>query len=144
MTFAPAAAIVYERVGLRAAYQVFMAAVNKRRLLLLILLLRRRRRVRRQQRRMWVRKIFQNRYTKGQYHTLIAEMRLGDHESFYKYFHMTPQRYSHLLSLVGPAITRQNTSFRQAISPGERLAITLRYLVTGDSMIQLSHWSFHC
>ena len=111
-----------------------MAAVNKRKLLLLMLLVRRRKRARRRQRRVWVRKIFQKRSTIGEYHALIAEMRLGDHESFYKYFHMTPQRFSHLLSLVGPLITRQDTTFRQAISPGERLAITLRYLVTGDSM----------
>ena len=51
---------------------------------------------------------------------------------------MTPQRFSHLLGLVGPAITRQDTTFRQAIPPDERLAITLRYLVTGDSMQTIS------
>ena len=51
---------------------------------------------------------------------------------------MTPQRFSHLLVLVGPAITRQDTIFRQAIPPDERLAITLRYLVTGDSMQTIS------
>ena len=83
-----------------------MAAVNRRRRLLLLLLLRRIRRNRKQQRRMWVRKIFQSRRTKGEYHALITEMRLGDHESFYRYFHMTPQRFSHLLSLVGPHIRR--------------------------------------
>ena len=115
-----------------------MAAVNRRRRLLLLLLLRRIRRNRKQQRRMWVRKIFQSRRTKGEYHALITEMRLGDHESFYRYFHMTPQRFSHLLSLVGPHIRRQDTRFRQAIPPDERLAITLRYLVTGDSMQTIS------
>ena len=57
----------------------------------------------------------------GEYHVVIAEMRLGDHENFYKYFHVTQQRY--LLSFVGPMITCQNTTFRQAISPGERLAM---------------------
>ena len=51
----------------------------------------------------------------GEYHALIAEMRLSDHESFYKYFHMTPQRFSHLLSIVGPAIQRQDTRLRAAI-----------------------------
>ena len=121
---------------------VYMAAVNRRRLLLLLLLLlRRRRRSSRQQRRQWVRTIFQSRRTKGEFHALIAEMRLKDHESFYKYFHMTPQRFSHLLSLEGPSIKRQDTRLREAIPPDERLAITLRYLVTGDSMqtISFSH-----
>ena len=115
-----------------------MPAVNRRRLLLLLLLLRRFKRSKKQQRRMWVRKILKSRCTKGEYHALIAEMRLGDHESFYRYFHMTPQRFSHLLGLVGPSIRRQDTYFRQAIPPGERLAITLRYLVTGDSMQTIS------
>ena len=115
-----------------------MAAARRRLLLLLLLRRRRQRRARRQQKRMWVRQIFQTRSTRGEYHPLIAEMRLGDHESFYKYFHMTPQRFTHLLSMVGPCITRQDTNFRQAISPGERLAITMRYLVTGDSMQTIS------
>ena len=43
-------------------------------------------------------------------------------------FHMTPQRFSHLLGLVGPAITCLDITLRQAIPPDERLAITLRYL----------------
>ena len=51
---------------------------------------------------------------------------------------MTPQRFSHLLSLVGPSIKRQDTRLREAIPPDERLAITLRYLVTGDSMQTIS------
>ena len=116
-----------------------MPAINKRRVLLLLLLLRRsKRKFRRQQKRVWVRKIFQSRSTKGEYHALITEMKLSDHESFYRYFHMTPQRFSHLLSLVCPSIRRQDTSFRSAIPPDERLAITLRYLVTGDSMQTIS------
>ena len=85
-----------------------------------------------------MRTIFQSPRTKGEFHALIAEMRLKDHESFYKYFHMTPQRFSHLLSLVGPSIKRQDTRLREAIPPDERLAITLRYLVTGDSMQTIS------
>ena len=113
--------------------------VNRRRLLLLLLLIRRRRRQRtRKQRRVWVREIFQTRCTRGEYHSLVNEMRLTDHQSFYKYFHMSPERFAHLLSLVGPAITRQTTTFREPISAGERLAITLRYLVTGDSMQTIS------
>ena len=74
----------------------------------------------------------------GEYHALINEMRLADHESFYRYFHMTPDRLSHLLSIVCPAITYQCTTFREAIPAGERLAITLCYLVTGDSMQTIS------
>ena len=51
---------------------------------------------------------------------------------------MSPERFDHLLGLVGPVISRQTTNFRSAISPGERLAITLRYLVTGNPMQTIS------
>ena len=98
----------------------------------------RRRRAKRPRRRTWVREIFKRRQTRGEYHSLITEMRLGDQESFYRYFHMTRERFSLLLSEIGPSITRQNTNFRQAIPPGERLAITLHFLVTGDAMQTIS------
>ena len=47
---------------------------------------------------------------------------------------MSPSRFDELLSLVGPSITRLRTNFRNPVSPGERLAVTLRFLATGDSM----------
>ena len=71
---------------------------------------------------------------KVEYHTLIQEMRLYDHESFYKYFRMTPSIFDQLLHMVGPALTRQQTNCRASVSPGERLAVTLWFLATGDSM----------
>ena len=115
-----------------------MPVLYRRRLLFLLLLLVRRRKVARWKRRLWVREIFQSRATRGEYHALISEMRLSDHESFYRYFHMTPERFSLLLREVGPSITYHDTNFRRAISPGERLAITLRFLVTGDAMQTIS------
>ena len=51
---------------------------------------------------------------------------------------MSPERFDHLLRLVGPLITKKNTRFRDAIPAGERLAITLRFLASGDSQISLS------
>ena len=50
---------------------------------------------------------------------------------FIKYFRMAPSRFDHLLSLIGPGLSRQNTPMRSPVSPGE---VTLRYLATGDSM----------
>ena len=46
---------------------------------------------------------------------------------------MSPERFDHLLSLVGPLISKLATRFRNPISLSERLAVTLRYLATGDS-----------
>ena len=51
---------------------------------------------------------------------------------------MSPDRFDHLLSLVKPLIEKKDTNFRKAISAQERLAITLRFLATGDSQQSLS------
>ena len=64
-------------------------------------------------------------------------MRENDHESFYKYFRMTPERFDHLLLLVGPMLTKKSL-YREPISAGERLAVTLRFLATGDSQQTIS------
>ena len=80
--------------------------------LLLLLFLHRRRQ--QQKKRIWVRRINHHREKKGEYNSLINEMRLFDHESFYKYFRMTPSRFDHLLSLIGPCITKESTTFRNS------------------------------
>ena len=51
---------------------------------------------------------------------------------------MSPERFDHLLSLVDPIISKKDTNFRKAISAGERLAVTLRFLASGESQQSLS------
>ena len=46
---------------------------------------------------------------------------------------MSPQRFEHLLSLVGPSISRKDTILRKSITASERLTLTLRYLASGDA-----------
>ena len=46
---------------------------------------------------------------------------------------MSPQQFEHVLSLVGPLITKVNTRLRGAITAAERLTLTLRYLASGDA-----------
>ena len=50
---------------------------------------------------------------------------------------MTPQRFEHLLSLVGPHLQQTTTKMREPISPAERLVLTLRFLASGDSQQSL-------
>ena len=51
------------------------------------------------------------------------------------YFRMDYDIYNELLELISPLIVKQDTNFRDAITPHERLAATLRYryLATGRS-----------
>lgn len=51
---------------------------------------------------------------------------------------MSKERFDHLLWLVSPLITKQDTRFRKAIPANERLALTLRYLASGESQVSLS------
>ena len=52
---------------------------------------------------------------------------------------MSTERMEHLLSLVAPLITKTDTNFRKAISPAQRLVLTLRFLASGDSQISLTY-----
>ena len=66
--------------------------MNKR-LLPLFYLRQRRKRKQRYRKKYWIRDIFRSRFLLGEYHTLVKEMHENDHESFYKYFRMTPERF---------------------------------------------------
>ena len=92
-------------------------------------------------RKVWVRKIYKMRERKGAYNTLVQEMRTEDREEHFRFFRMSPERFDHLLSLVSPYITKKNTNFRKAISAAERLAVTLRFLASGDPQASL-HYHF--
>lgn len=50
------------------------------------------------------------------------------------YLRVTPGQFMELARLVGPYIQKLNTNWRSVISLEERLAVTLRYLSTGDSL----------
>ncbi|KAJ4930648.1 hypothetical protein JOQ06_024957 [Pogonophryne albipinna] len=51
---------------------------------------------------------------------------------------MSAEQMDELLSLLGPELTRQSTNYRAAIEPKQRLAVALRYLASGDSLISLA------
>ena len=59
--------------------------------------------------------------------------------TFYsRFFRMSPQRFDHLLTLVGPRIRKNDTNFREVIPPAESLAIALRFLPSGESQQSLA------
>nr|CAB3263117.1 uncharacterized protein LOC101243083 [Phallusia mammillata] len=81
----------------------------------------------------WVHPILEKRNQLGEYHRLLQEMRLERETNFITCFRMTPAVFDELLNLVAPKIKKVTTNYRKPISEAERLAITLRFLVTGDS-----------
>ncbi|XP_023727161.1 uncharacterized protein LOC111875283 [Cryptotermes secundus] len=59
--------------------------------------------------------------------------RATDETKFFQYFRMSREQFEILLSKIGSDLKKQNTTFRAAISPREKLAVCLRFLATGDS-----------
>lgn len=100
--------------------------------------LRLRRRENKYKKRFWTRRIYRERLQKGEYHLLVTEMMLYDHEYFTSRFRMTPSTFEKLLTWIGPFIKKKTTSMREPIDPSERLAVTLRYLITGDAQVTIA------
>lgn len=52
---------------------------------------------------------------------------------------MSSVDFEYLLNLVEPQIAKKDTFWRKAVPPLERLAVTLRFLASGDSYESLSY-----
>lgn len=52
---------------------------------------------------------------------------------------MSSADFEYLINLMGHRINKKDTNYRQAIPVKERLAITLRFLATGDSYHSLMY-----
>lgn len=66
---------------------------------------------------------------------LLAEPS-GEFDNFVR---MSVNDFEYLLQKISPIIAKQDTDWRDAISARIRLAVTLRYLATGDSYKSLHH-----
>ncbi|XP_064462305.1 uncharacterized protein LOC135372766 [Ornithodoros turicata] len=90
-----------------------------------------------QRRREWSRQWLLRRKRLGCYENLLRELSLEDTATYRRWLRMDINTFELLLAKVGPLIRRLDTPFREAIHPGERLAITLRYLATGETQSSL-------
>ena len=52
---------------------------------------------------------------------------------FFRYFRMNPGRFDHLLTLVREHIEKKDTTFRKSFPAAGRLAVTVRYLASGET-----------
>jgi hypothetical protein len=66
--------------------------------------------------------------------SLMADLKFEHISGLYKNFtRMHPTDLEFLINAVGPSISRKDNKFRASIPVQERLAVTLRFLATGDS-----------
>ena len=89
-------------------------------------------------RKYWVRKTYADRQSKSEYHLLVQDLKLHDQNNFFRCFRMSPENFEMLLSGIGPKIKKVTTKIREPISVGQRLCVTLRYLVTGDAHVTIA------
>lgn len=59
--------------------------------------------------------------------------------NFFNFCRMSAIDFEFFINKIGPRITKMNTNMRKSIPVQERLAITLRFLATGDSYTSLSY-----
>ena len=112
---------------------------KKRKVLLMaIILLLKRRRKRRINRKVWQMSWIGGRREKGAFHTLVQELVTEDKPTCKRYFRLDERLFKYVLERVCSVICKQDTHMRQALSADERLAVTLRYLATGDHSNYLS------
>ncbi|XP_023028001.2 uncharacterized protein [Leptinotarsa decemlineata] len=70
---------------------------------------------------------------------LLEKLEREDEESYKNFLRMSAADFQYLLSKITPAIEKQNTLMRNSIPAAERLALTLRFLATGDSYHSLMY-----
>jgi len=91
------------------------------------------------QRRWWVRDWLCRRPIHGQYDALLAELRLEDLKAFKNFLRMEPDTFHLLLQRLEDRIAKQTTNYRSSVPAGLRLAVTLRFLATGDNYHSLMY-----
>ena len=79
----------------------------------------------------WVKPWMSSRAEKGAHNNIIRELRFTDPASYRNYLRLSQDQYDELLEMIRPAITKQDTVMRQALSPEEMLSVTMRFLATG-------------
>ncbi|XP_050547894.1 uncharacterized protein LOC126909504 [Daktulosphaira vitifoliae] len=83
--------------------------------------------------------IFKNRESEGFFEILINRHLTSNHVRFREYFRINYEQFNFLLSLVEEKLTLPpNNRIKNPISPAEKLAVTLRYLATGESLRSLA------
>ena len=75
----------------------------------------------------------------GDYLNLMVELRAEDPSAFRNFTRFEPAMFQELVDRIGPRIEKEDTNFRKALTPGLKLAITLRHLASGCSYKSLEY-----
>ncbi|KAG5877868.1 hypothetical protein JTB14_031384 [Gonioctena quinquepunctata] len=90
-------------------------------------------------RRVWTKDWLKKRH-QYTHDNLLSYLRFSEPDDF-RNFLLDGTSYDELLKMVTPIIQKTNTNMRDAISPSQRLSITLQYLATGNTFEDLKFTS---
>ena len=76
-------------------------------------------------REVWVHPLNVERSGKGEFYRLYVDQRQFP-EKFFENYHMSTHQFNEILYKIDPLIRKKDTNFRKAITPEEKLALTLR------------------
>lgn len=83
--------------------------------------------------RLWAREYVRRRETDNVVQIMMEDLRNDSTDTFTKFFRMSSFEFDFLLNKLRHIIAKRDTNMRKAISAETRLAITIRYLSSGDS-----------
>lgn len=89
-------------------------------------------------RRFWVSDYLQKRDRYGG-SDLLNDLKIEDTGRFKNFCRMSSEDFEYLAQLIAPEVMKKDTNYRKSIPVNERLAVTLRYLATGDSFVSLEY-----
>jgi hypothetical protein len=69
----------------------------------------------------------------------MAELMRESHVNFKGFIRMDPGMFHELLDRLTPRLTKAHTNWRAPLEPGLKLAVTLRFLATGNSFHSLAY-----
>ncbi|KAI8432792.1 hypothetical protein MSG28_013744 [Choristoneura fumiferana] len=95
----------------------------------------------RRKRRWWVTNLMHRRTLDNVGETMTDMRKQEESGQFQNFCRMAPEDFDHLLSLTIEKIRKSSTNFRDSIPAYDKLAVTLRFLATGDSYESLMYFT---
>jgi len=93
----------------------------------------------RSRRTVSIRPWLERRLQYGQYSKLLQELKIEDENSFRNFLRIDPRMFHELHQRLQPRLLRKDTWFRKSLDPWLKLAVTLRYLASGDNYHSLMY-----
>lgn len=87
----------------------------------------------RRPRRVWARQWLLRREVFGDYDNLLAELHREDSRGFKTFVRIAPDFFEEMVHKISPAVQKKETRLRKPLPVGLKLAVTLRFLATGNT-----------